>query len=208
MGRRWRFAAAVLLVAAVAGGSDGLPASPAGRLAGWFAVLDRQVRAAPPGDDVLQLDLAAPCGLVDGLSVGGRSLSYVGAGTARYGQGGQGYRYQCAFTGDEATDRPANARLEVVGLADDAELVRYRDLLATGPPRERVRSAGYDVDVAEVLPPPSGSRTFDAEVLLDEHHGAVRLLLEVTDPTLAGGFDAAQVAEVLTGATGPARRTQ
>jgi len=99
--------------------------SPAGgnRLSSWFDVLDGEVATRPPRDDVMQLDLSKSCRLMAGLSIAGRPLTLVGAGTAGYGEG-QGVRYQCAWTGDR-DDRPANARLEVIRFTNGDELRRY-----------------------------------------------------------------------------------
>lgn len=58
------------------------------------------------------------------------------------------------------------------------------------------------MNVAEVLPPPSQARTFDAEILVEHRRGAVRLLLELTDPSVAQDFNAGRVADLLTRYTG------
>jgi hypothetical protein len=55
----------------------------------------------------------------------------------------------------------------------------------------------------QLLPPPSGARTFDAELIFDgDRRGIVRLLLEVTDPDLAQRFRAQRVADLLTAGVG------
>jgi hypothetical protein len=197
-------AVAVLLVAAVTGGSSAAGDRPADRLPGWFAALDHRLEAGAPSSDVMQLDLSAGCDLVDHVAVAGHELDFVGSGVAAYGTGGQGFRYQCAWTGDEASDRPANVRLEVVRLAGDAGPAQYRHLVEVRPHSVEVVSAGRRVSVAEVVPPPSDARTFDAELVLDDRSGAVHLLVELTDPSVARSFEAQQVADLLTRYTGPA----
>lgn len=176
---------------------------PGDRVTEWLEVLDDEVRADPPRDDVMQLDPSASCRLVDDVSVSGDELELVGSALAQYGAD-QGVRYQCAWSGHEGSGRPANVRLEIVRLHGREEMRRYRDLVESRPHAHQVKAAGRVVEVAEVLPPPPGARTFDAEILLDDRFGAVRLLLELTDPALAESFEPQQVADLLVEQTGPA----
>ncbi len=193
-------AIALVLLASACGRSGGQGAQGVDR---WLDVVNQEAHRQPPADDTMQLNLSAGCRLVAEFDVAGARLNLVGSGTSLYGSDApRGVRYQCAWSGDETNDRPANARLEAIELNDQAEMDQYRTLVLGRSNQVAIRSSGYVVYVAEVLPAPSGARTFDAEILLEDRMAAVRLLLEVTDPSVAMVFDAGSVASTLTRYTG------
>ena len=163
----------------------------------WFAL----ARRAAPGDDEMQLELDRGCELVDDFTVDGTRLALVGSGTSRYGDD-QGVRYQCAWTGPDGTGHPANARLEVIALASTADVRDYRSLLAERPGGSQHESRGWQVDVAADRSAPSSGAVYDAEIVVDDERGVVRLLLELTDPQLAREWTPANVADQLTSVLG------
>jgi hypothetical protein len=177
-------------------GSCGGNASETDQAGRWLSVLDAEVAKHPPVDDVMQLDLSAPCDLVDEFNVHSEALVLVGAGVSNYGVNGEGVRYQCAWSGGD-DGQPANARLEVIRLTSDHDVEAYRNLLESRDHAQQVVVDGFNIHVAEAVPAPSASRTFDAELVLEDRRAVLRLLVEVTDTELRTQLGHEGVAEIL-----------
>jgi hypothetical protein len=119
----------------------------------------------------------------------------VGSATARLGT--IGVRYQCAWTGDQAG--PANARLEVIRLDDQAGFDQYQRLTDTRAGDSTVRIGDTEVNVARQTDA-NGTLVFDAIQLVPEQLGAFHLLVEVTDPALRNRYQTRDAAVLLTDA--------
>ena len=157
----------------------------------WVAVARQQIAVDPPSSATLQLHLDRPCALRHTFSFEGSRLEVIGSATARYGTAGEGLRYQCAFGGGE----PANVRIEVVLLSDQARLTQYRDLLADRSGNYVVQRGRMAISIAEDHPP-AGQRTYDAEAVFPEMNAVVRMLVEVTDPQRRAGYTVDDVADL------------
>lgn len=144
----------------------------------WFDISRDRLDADDPSTDVMQIDPAAPCELVDRIEFDDAQLELFGSGTALFGE--IGGRYQCAFSGD-ATGA-ANMRLEVVTVDDADDFDEYVDLIPTRDGNTIVDTAIGPIQVASFVPDPDFPPLTTAVLVVDEQQGGVHLVVEPLGP--------------------------